>query len=103
MIFGPTSAEPVPCFYFGEDQVTVSTEQTQAYVGVTLISPKIGTRKLNIFKEHYTKKASKVRVIDNAIFGLESMIGVLPPWEQGKGKKIVHGAGRPTSYPWVRN
>ena len=21
MIFGPTSAEPVPCFYFGEDQV----------------------------------------------------------------------------------
>lgn len=83
MIFGPTSAEPVPCFYFGEDQVTVSSEQT--YVGVTLISPKISTRKLNIFEEHYTKKASKARVIGNAIFGLESMIGVLPPWE---GKKL---------------
>ena len=95
MIFGPTSAEPVPCFYFGEDQVTVSSEQT--YVGVTVISPKIGTRQLNIFEEHYTKKASKARVIGNAIFGLESMIGVLPPWEEKKlymalvDPHLIHG------------
>lgn len=98
MIFGPTSAEPVPCFYFGEDQVTVSSEQT--YVGVTVISPKIGTRQLNIFEEHYTKKASKARVIGNAIFWL----GIHDRSTATLGrKKTVHGAGRPTSYPWVRS
>ena len=53
-------------------------------MGVT-INLRDSPRKINLFEEHYNKKASKTWAIGNAIFRLESMIGVLPPWE---GKKL---------------
>lgn len=77
MIFGALPPV-VPGFYFGKEAVDITCQQT--YVGITLRS----THR-NIFAEHYSKKASKARSVSNTIFGLESMVGTLAPWE---GRKL---------------
>lgn len=62
----------LPVFTFGGAPVRISDRFT--YVGITF-----QTTHRNIFAAHYEGKAQKARVVGNAILGVESMIGNLPP------------------------
>lgn len=73
-----TLPRQLPVFWFGHKEVVIKDRFT--YVGITFQS----THK-NIFAAHYTEKAGKGRVISNAILGVESMTGSLPPLQ---GKKL---------------
>jgi hypothetical protein len=76
MIYG-SIPRLLPIFHFGTEAVTIV--KSTKYVGFNLNSTK-----RNIFEDHYEKKASKARAIANTLLGLESMVGVLPPWEARK-------------------
>ncbi|KAJ6495470.1 hypothetical protein C8R45DRAFT_824268, partial [Mycena sanguinolenta] len=76
MIYG-SIPKSLPIFRFGAEAVSIV--KSTKYVGFNLNS----TLK-NIFEDHYKKKASKARAIANTLLGLESMVGVLPPWEARK-------------------
>ncbi|KAF8180522.1 hypothetical protein K438DRAFT_1460333, partial [Mycena galopus ATCC 62051] len=76
MIYG-SIPRLLPIFHFGTEAVAIV--KLTKYVGFNLNSTK-----RNIFEDQYEKKASKARAIANTLLGLESMVGILPPWEARK-------------------